>query len=183
MPKESIFDDFSVSETGNWNVADGYTKHKILGPMIRCEIYEDLATFGYESLAEELVSWYSVPDDVVRIKGFQRLVKELIKLCKNAKFAMTKSGTKKSLEDLENELKRIKKVTPVLYEVYVNQVRKTREFKIIPQKFDPVLERVLEIKSEINEPLNKNDMIFTHKEEFDPKAFKKALMERMVNKG
>jgi len=183
MAKDSMFDDFSVSETGNWNVADKYTKYKIMTPMIRCEVYEDLATFGYESLADELAGWYQIPDDVIRIKGLVRLVKELIRLCKNTKFAMTKGGTKKELEDFEKKLVRIQKVIPMLYEVYTNQIKKTREFRIIQSKFDKVLEEVVQIKSEINEPLNKNDLIFTHKEEFDPRAYKKAMMERMANKG
>ena len=50
-------------------------------------------------------------------------------------------------------------------------------------KFNKVLEIVFEIKSAINFPLNRNHLIFTDREEFDPHAYKKAMKERMTHKG
>lgn len=183
MVKADRIEESIISETGNWNVADKFTKVKIMLPMAKCEFYEDLAQFGYESFIDELVNWYQIPMDVLRVKGLTRLVKELLRLCKNTKFAMKKAGTKDELEKYEYQLEAIKKVLPALYKIQHNQIKKTKELRIIPEKFDTVLEKVIEIKSKINEPLNKNDLIFTSKEEFDPKEFKKKIMERMATKG
>lgn len=183
MGKSDFFDGASISESGNWNVADKFSKVKIMLPLAKCEFYEDLAQFGYESFIDEIVNWYDVPMDVVRLKGLTRLIKELLRICQNTKFAMKKPGSKKELIKLEKELENIQKILPALYKVHVNTVKKTRDLRLIPEKFDKVLSKVIEIKSKINEPLNKNDLIFVNKEEFDPKAFKKSIMERMANKG
>ncbi len=42
---------------------------------------------------------------------------------------------------------------------------------------------VVEIKAKLNEPLNKNDLIFTHKEDFDPKKYKQTIMEDAKSRG
>ncbi|MCK4860161.1 MAG: hypothetical protein KAS87_06360, partial [Candidatus Omnitrophica bacterium] len=73
MPKKDDYGDSSVSETGNWNVADKYTKNKIMRPLNLCDYYEDVACFGYDSLVEELVNYNSPPNDVIRYKAIVRL--------------------------------------------------------------------------------------------------------------
>ncbi len=183
MVKGDSFDDHIVSETGNWNVADKFSKIKIMLPLAKCDFYEDLAQFGYESFVDELMDWNNIPTDVARVKGITRLVKELLRLCQNAKFAMNKYGTKATLQGYEDQLEAINSVIPATYSIKYSAVRKTRDLVIDPEKFTKVLERVIKIKSLINEPLNKNDLIFTSTEEFDPKAFKQAIIERMKNKG
>lgn len=183
MAKASTYDDFTISETGNWNVADRFTKVKIMLPMAKCEMYEDLAQFGYDDFIDEIINYYNVPMDVTRLKGLTHLIKELLKICKNVKFAMKKAGTKQELQKYEDQLKSIQKVIPSVYKIHFDQIRKTKNIVLIESKFDVILERVIEIKSKINEPLNKNDLIFVSKEEFDPKEFKKKMMERMANKG
>lgn len=183
MPKkDSITGENIISETGNWNVASDFAKAKIMTPQNKCEYYEDIATFGYDSIIEELMG-YAIPNDLVRFIGLKRLVKELIKLCKNSRFAMKKTGTKKELQDYENKLEKIRNVLPLLVVIKKNNIDRTRELTLINNKFDKTLEIVLEIKSSINMPLNRNHLIFTDREEFDPHAFKKKVKERMVNRG
>lgn len=183
MSNKDLYDGSMVSETGNWNVADKFSKVKIMLPMAKCEFYEDLAQFGYESFLDELVNWNSIPMDVIRIKGLTRLVKELLRLCQNTKFAMKKGDTKTVLEGLEKSLEEIKKIIPALYKIHFNNVKKTKILVLNNERFDEVLDRVIDIKAKINDPLNKNDLIFVSGEEFDPKAFKKSIMERMASKG
>ena len=72
---------------------------------------------------------------------------------------------------------------PVFFRYKFNQVKRTKEMVVIPKTYDKILEIVLEIKALINEPLNKSHLIFTDKEEFDPKAFKDAMKSRIINKG
>ena len=171
-----------ISESGNWNVASDFAKVKIMNPQSKCEYYEDIATFGYDTIIEELMN-FSIPNDLVKFTGLKRLVKELIKLCKNSKFAMKKDGTKEDLIAYEKELEKIKKILPNIAEVKRNHGTKTQELRIIPDRFDKVLEIVLDIKSAINFPLNRNHLIFTDKEEFDPQAYKKSMKERMTERG
>ncbi len=183
MPKkDSSTGESIISESGNWNVAADFSRIKIMTPLAKCEYYKDIATFGYESIIEELMG-YQIQNDVVRFKGLKRLINELLKVCKNAKFAMKKAGTKETLKDYEDKLKQIKKVLHLLVNVRKNDVNKTKELIIIPEKFDNVLEIATEIESAINYPLNKNHLIFTDKEDFDPGAYKKAQKDRMVNRG
>lgn len=172
----------AVSESGNWNVADKFSKVKIMLPLAKCEQYEDLAVFGYESIIDEFMQYNNVaiPIDVIRMKGLNRLVKELLKICSNTKFAMQKHGTKDELEGIEKKLKAINQILPALYTFKVNQVRKTKELVLDQDKFSKILDKVINLKSDLNNPLNKNDLIFIgSKEGFDPRKAKKELLKRM----
>ena len=171
-----------ISESGNWNVASDFARIKIMNPLEKCEYYQTIAVFGYNSIIEELM-YYQVPNDVVRYRGLIRLIKELLRVCENSKFAMKKPGTKDELKKREEELKKIENVLSAVVEVKNNHINRTQELKIIPEKFDKVLGIVVEIKSLINAPLNKNHLIFTDKEEFDPHAYKKAMKERITDRG
>ncbi len=183
MPKKDTTTGESViSESGNWNVASDFARIKIMIPLSKCEYYEDIAKFGYESIAEELIG-YDIPNDLVRYTGLKRLVNELIKVCKNSRFAMKKGKTKEKLKEYEETLEKIKKVLHILVRIKINNVNKTKELIIITEKFDKIFEIVLEIKSSINSPLNQNHLIFTDKEEFDAHAYKISMKERMIHRG
>ncbi len=183
MPqKDSTTGEKIISETGNWNVASDFARVKIMTPQSKCEYYEDIAIFGSDTIIEELMS-YTIPNDLVRFTGLKRLVRELIKLCKNTRFAMKREGTKDELDEYEKSLIKIKKVLPLLFFMRRDNVNRTEELEIIPEKFNKVLEIVLEIKASINIPLNKNHLIFTDKDEFDPNAYKKLMKERMIGRG
>jgi len=173
---------YNISDYGNWNVAADYSRLKIMRPLFNCDVYENVAKFGYDSFAEELAH-YGVPNEGLRLMGLDRLIHELLKLIKNAKFAMKVKGTREELDKYEVVLMKILKITPKISKVKVNQVKGTKVTKIHEQVFNMVLNKVLQIKSEINEPLNKNDLIFTNKEEFDPVAYKKTIFDRATTRG
>lgn len=183
MPQQER-NEHMISELGNWNVADQYTKNKIMRPLNLCDYYEDIALFGYESIADELIGFSSPPNDVIRIRAMNRLIKELIRLIDNSKFALKKPGTLKDILKYKESLKTIESILPNLIKTSVNQINKTRTQSIKNYSlFDEILEKISQIKSKINEPLNKNNLIFVDKEEFDPSVFKDAIKKRMVNKG
>ncbi len=183
MPKkDSTTGEPIISETGNWNVASDFARVKIMNPQSKCEYYEDIATFGYDTIIEELMN-YSIPNDLVKFTGLKRLVRELIKLCKNTRFAMKRENTKGELDDYEKALKQIKTILPSLINIKRDHVNKTEELVIISEKYNKVLEIVLEIKASINIPLNKNHLIFTDREEFDPNVYKKLMKIRMQERG
>lgn len=180
MPQKGDSGDFILSEYGTWNVASDYSKLKIMQPLILCDQYETIATFGFTDFTEEIFSNINI--DVLKIRGFKRLIKTLILLIDNSKFVI-KGEDKKLLIKYRKELERYYKVIPALHEIISNQKEKTKEIKIIEEKYIPALERVVEIKSLINEPLNKYDLIFTHKEEFDAKKYKEKIKQDAKTKG
>lgn len=179
MPKKDG-DEFVLSETGNWNVASDYSRLKIMKPLYLCDEYETIATFGHLDFYDEITQ--NIEVDLIKIRGFKRLIKALILVINNSKFAI-QSKAKEDLLDYLKELKRYYKIMPTLYSYKVNQLQKTKNLKIIPEKYDPALERVLDIKSLINEPLNKADLIFTHREEFNPQAYKKQIIKDASERG
>ena len=183
MPKKEG-DEYIISETGNWNVADQYTKNKIMRPLNLCDYYEDIANFGYESIAEELINYDAPPNDLIRIKALKRLISTLIRIVQNSKFALKKEGTKQEALKYKAQLEKLEKVIPKIIRLKVNQIKKTKSFIIKDHTlFQQILDSVSIIKSKINEPLNKNHLIFTDKEEFDPKKFKENLKARMIGEG
>jgi hypothetical protein len=183
MPKKDISTgEMIISDTGNWNVASDFARIKIMVPLAKCDYFEDIAKFGSESIIEELMG-FQLQDDFVRYTGLKRLINELLKICKNSKFAMKKGKTKETLGNYEKELKRIKNVLHLLVKIRKDDINKTKELTIINEKFDKALDIVLEIKSSINTPLNQNHLIFTDREEFDIRAYKKLQKERMTQRG
>lgn len=184
MPKtRDVSDSYMYSELGNWNVAARFAEEKVMKPLIKCDIYEDIARFGQSSILEELENLDQIPLDVLKLSGFSRLLNELIKICRNTKFAMKVSGTKEKLNEIEEKLMMIKEKLSSCYEEGYNKIQKNNEVTLKPQIFKLVLERTSKLKSDLNEPLNKNHLIFTDKEEFDPVAFKNRIKQRMVEKG
>ena len=171
---------YNISELGNWNVASDYSRLKIMKPLDYADHYENIARFGYDTLIEQLEN-YGVPLDVLKLIGFERLVNELIKLCGNSKFAMKVGGTKKTMEELEEKLVKIRGLIPMLSKTITRSRRK--EVKLNSEDYYKLLDVVIEIKAELNEPLNKNHLIFTDKQEFDPKAYKKQIMEDARSRG
>lgn len=183
MPKRDQ-DDGIISETGNWNVADDYSRTKIMKPLLMCDLYEDIATFGYESIIDELINFQAPPNDVIRIKAIKRLIKELIRLIDNSKFALKKPGTKEKILKYRRYILSLEKILPRVIKINYNQIEHTKTLMISNEiLFNQILEKISDIKSKINEPLNQNHLIFTDKEEFDPRAFKEKLKYRMIHQG
>lgn len=171
---------YNVSELGNWNVASDYSRLKIMKPLDYADHYENIARFGYDTLIEQLEN-FGIPLDTLKIIGFERLLTELIKLCGNSKFAMKVGNTRKELEELETKLKSIRKVMPLLSRTVVKQKKKT--IILNEEVYYKTLDYLIDIKAKLNEPLNKNHLIFTDKQEFDPKAYKKQIMEDARTRG
>lgn len=184
MPKSKNPEgDYVISETGNWNVADSFSKIKVMVPLATCDIYEDIARYGYDSFFEELDN-VSIDKDELKIRGLDRLINELIKLAKNTRFAMKKEKTQEEMKTLEKHLYKIRdKILPFATKTSVNHRDNTKSVKIDKKIFNRILEAVSEIKSDMNNPLNRNHLIFTDKEEFDPIAFKNRIKDRIINRG
>lgn len=171
--------DYNISELGNWNVAKEFSHFKIMRHLYLADEYTNMAIFGSASLLEELENSY--PTDFLKVSGLNRLINVLILLIDNSLFACKKKNSKANMTAYREDLKKILGILPALYKVITRNGQK--EFKIIAEKYNPVLEKVMNIKAKINTPLNENNLIFTDKEEFDPKKFKKQVMDDVTTRG
>jgi hypothetical protein len=176
-------DDGNVSETGNWNVASDYVKLKIMKPLVLSDEYSRIAKLGYSTMFEELGITVAVSKDELRLRGFEWLINELLLLIDNSIFAIKSTADTEELQKYYVQLKEIEKVMPLLSKKIISQVKGTNEIKIIDDKYDPMYDRVVEIKRMIEYPLNRNHLIFYDKETFNVSDYKKKLSERIRNQG
>ena len=171
---------YNVSELGNWNVASDFSRIKIMKPLDYCDHYENIARFGYDTLIEQL-EHFGIPLDTLKLIGFERLVNELLKVCGNVKFAMKVGGTDEELKKIKDKLEEVRKIIPVLSKTISKMKRKVLVLE--NEKYYKTLDLVIGLKAKLNEPLNKNHLIFTNKEDFDPKAEKKRILEDAKTRG
>lgn len=184
MPRKTEIDpeEYMISDYGNWNVAADYSKLMIMKPLWLASEYRKIAYFGYADLLDELaLGEYNL--DFLKMKGYNRLVNILIEVIENSQFAIIPKKDKELLRKFLERLKRIEKLKPLLFKTKINQVKKTSEVIIVKEKYDPLLEEVSKIRAEILEPLNRSDLIYTHKEEFDPVAYKKMVIDQATTTG
>lgn len=172
-------EDYNISDIGNWNVAKEYSHFKIMKNLYLADEYSNIAIFGSASIIEELEN--QIPIDILKLSGLSRLINSLILIIDNSLFAAKKGNSKTELEGYREELRRILKVLPVSYQTKTIKGKST--IQIIPEKYSLILEKVLSLKSKINEPLNQNHLIFVDKEEFDPKEYKKNIFDGAINRG
>jgi len=175
-------DDYVVSEYGNWNVASEYSRLKIMKQLYLADEYQTIATFGTVEFIDELNN--PVDIDTLKIKGFARLIQTLILVIDNTRFAIRPKLLESSkLMDKRKELERFYKNLHKLYNNRKDVRKGTSTLVLVKLLYEKALERVIDIKADINDPLNKADLIFTFKEEFDYDAFRKKQWEDVVMKG
>lgn len=180
MPREQ---DYNKSEEGNWNVASEYARIKIMTPLANADQYANIAIFGHAGLMDELNDLHTIPIEILQLKGLKRLIYCLIQLIDNSKFAVKNPKDKEILDKHKKRLKKILTIFPQLSKTITNQVKRTKSTRINEKNYELVLEDVLNIKAAINEPLNKNNLIFIDKATFDPKEYKKKIKARMMGEG
>lgn len=171
---------YNISDSGNWNVASDYSRLKIMKPLDYCDHYENIARFGYDTLIEQL-EHFGIPLDTLKLIGFERLINELLKLCGNVGFAMKAAGTADTLKKIKEDIEKVRQIIPVLSKTITKMKKKTVILE--NEKYYKTLDLVINLKTKLNEPLNKNHLIFTNKEEFDPKKYKEGILEGAKTRG
>ena len=172
-------DSLTEAESGNWNTAENYSKVKIMTLLAITDEYEELAEFGSLNIFDEMTDKRYTEE--IKIRAFRRLINHLIRICNNSFFAL-KPSNQATLETYKIELKDIKDNLQVLMKVTNNQIKKEQTISLTPEYYNK-LERVSEIKKSINVELNKGDLIFIHKDNFNPKEFKKRIFDDAVERG
>lgn len=159
-------DDEGISlGTDAWNVADGFTKIKILRQMIMLDRWETIAQFGTEEVDEDR-SYDENQIKKRRVEGLERFVATLKQLIGNTKFAMKKEDS----ELMKTFIERISAIEEYLENVYTvkeDPFDHTENFEINKELFKLIFKILQDIKDEINIPLNKAGLIFRPTEEID----------------
>jgi len=148
-----------------WNVADGYTKIKILRILIQLDRYDTIAQFGTEEFDEDFNRDQNFLNQR-RCEAIERFISALRQLLGNVYFALRKEDFAGVNSDLER-VKELQKHIPNLYTTKTDEVSKEILFEINEDLFQKILLILQEIKDKINTPLNKAGLIFRPTEEID----------------
>jgi len=167
----------SISESGNWNRADDWSKEMIFKPLFEAREYLKIAKFGCSNLEEEAL-FDEETKTRWRIRGLIWARDSLEEGISNAIFAIKSSSDKdivkaklKEIEDIEDKAE--------LVELKVQDRDVTKI--IIDEELHKFLIKVIKrIFLEITEPFNRSDLIFVFKESFDADDFKEKTKKRFI---
>jgi len=151
--------------TDNWNVADGYTKLKILRQLILLDRFDTISQFGTEDLGEDQM----LSDNDIkkrRVEALQRFHSTLKQLIGNVLFAL-KTEDQPSVKALQERIKTISEFLSKSYESKEDAVTHDEIFDIDEKLFDKILDILQDIKDKLNTPLNNANLIFRASEEID----------------
>lgn len=168
-----------IGETDTWNVAADYSRLKIMKHLYFLDEYEIIATFGGSDIVED----FTIDERskiFARIKSLERFAKTLEMLINNSIFAINvkdKDGMKQLLEQTRD----IMKLIPMCSTRIINQRDKTSYLSIKEDVFTLLLNSLITIKSEVNDPLNRANLIFREREDISPEQLKKDLMDQMAD--
>lgn len=164
MSKRGSSGEISVG-TEAWNVADGFTKLKILKNLVFMDRYELVALYGSEDMEAEGLSQHEV--NKRRVSGIRRMASCLRLVLGNVKFAITKKDLKEQIESYKKRWKQVDEVLDQTYYYTSNFVNNTSELFINEELFGYCLNILREVKDDLNLPLNYSGLIFRENEEID----------------
>lgn len=147
-----------------WNIADGFTKIKILRLLIELDLDETIAMFGKKDLEEQ------IPENEIsyrRVDAFNRVLFVLDQLIGNCKFAIEKGDDEKKLEIFKRRLENVEEVSDGIADYLINDVTKETELRINEGHFKKCSNILREIKNELNFPINRAGLIFKASDEMD----------------
>jgi hypothetical protein len=181
IPKRKIDGEYvDISESGNWNVAIDYTKLKIMKWLYMADDYEVMAIFGTSEVVEEfLPNWNDKLKNELRIKGMYRYIDALMRVITNSKFAIRKKEDQQLLIGYYNDLEKYRDIVKYTFRKTTNQSTKKANIEIFEDRFENVINKIIQIKMDLNEPLNRSDLIFSFQDILDPSEMKKKLIDKL----
>lgn len=147
-----------------WNIADGFTKIKILRLLIQLDIDEEIAMFGRKDENDQS-SYEEIP--YKRIESFNKFLFHLQQLIGNCKFAIEKGLDEKVIQHFIDRINQVESVSDGIASYFINDVTKENELKIDERHFKICFNILQKIKEELNFPVNRAGLIFRQGEEMD----------------
>lgn len=150
-----------------WNIADGFTKIKLLRLLIEIDLYETFAEFGRKDLSDDNEEITTEQLNQRRVEAIHRVLFNLRQLIGNSRFAVDKKRDAEMIRILMERISTVDKYLDGISYTLYNDL--TKEFTtIINEKhFKNSLDTLRQIKDELNFPLNRAGLIFKHSEEID----------------
>jgi len=158
-----------------WNVADGFTKLKILRQLIMLDRWDTISQFGTEEIGEDI----ALDDNSIkkrRVEALQRFHSTIKQLLGNVMFAIRKED----LPKVKNMLDRIKTVEEFIsksYDVREDLYSHQDVFEIKEDLFYNILTIMQDVKDQLNTPLNNAGLIFRPSEEVDLDKIMSEIVE------
>lgn len=157
-----------------WNIADGYTKIKILKLLIELDLYENIATYGKQSFDDD-IPYQTIPER--RVEGMHRVIFVLRQLIGNCRFSIDKGEDEKLVTNFLKRLDNVENVIDGIANVYTNEVTKEDEVVINEEHFKRCFNICRNIKDELNFPVNRAGLIFRQSEEMDLDKIMNEIIE------
>jgi len=168
----------SMSESGNWNRADDWSREMIFRPLLECTMYLSISVFGCSNMEEEAF-FDDKTKEKWKIKGLHWARERLDTAISNAIFAIKSKVDQDLVRKYLKEVQDIEELLPGIEERYTD--REVVTIKINEEKHKIVYKLLKKILREITEPFNRSDLIFIFKEPFDSEQFKEDAMKRFVD--
>jgi len=150
--------------TQAWNIADGYTKIKILRLLIQLDLDEEIAMFGRKDDGDQ------VPDEMInqrRVESFEKMIFHLKQLIGNCKFSIEKGDDEKTVQGFMERLSNVENVANGIADWKINDVTKENSLAINHDHFRACFDILRSIKDELNFPINRAGLIFRQSDEID----------------
>lgn len=148
-----------------WNVADGYTKLKILRQLIMLDRWDTIAQFGTEEIDED-ISYDNNQLKKRRIEGLERMHSTIKQLLGNVVFAIRKEDQEK-VKALVDRVKNIEEFIPKAFIEEEDLISHTVNFNVNEDVFNKIIAILQDVKDTLNIPLNNAGLIFRPTEEVD----------------
>lgn len=158
-----------------WNVADGYTKLKILRQLIMLDRWDTIAQFGTEEIDEDR----AYNDNQLkkrRVEGLERFYSTIKQLLGNVLFALRKND-QPIVKALVDRIKNIEEFIPKAFEEKEDLISHSIDFKINEEIFNKLIEILQDVKDQLNTPLNNAGLIFRPSEEIDLDKIMNEIIE------
>lgn len=147
-----------------WNVADGYTKIKILRHLVQLDRYENIALYGADDMDELLLEESSLSKR--REEALKRVISTLRQLLGNVQFALKKED-KEKIEEYGKDINFVESIVDGVSVTEENMVTHETVFRINEEHFKNCIKILQRVKDEINFPINNAGLIFRGSDEVD----------------
>lgn len=159
-----------------WNIADGFTKVKILRILIELDLYENLALFGYQTVED----METTPTELIprkRVEALNRMAFDLRQLIGNCRFSIDKQQDRMIVAHLFARLDTVEKFLDGSYTSTRNYVTHEDSLMINEEHFKKCFDIMRNIKDELNFPINRAGLIFKQTDTTDLDQLTKDLIE------
>jgi len=161
--------------TDAWNIADGFTKIKILRLLIQIDLDEELAMFGKRD-DQDATPPQMIPQR--RIESFEKMLFHLRQLIGNCKFSIAKGGLDDTLlTQYMERLKMVEEFSGACADWKINDITKENSLEINEDHFRKSFNILRTIKDDLNFPLNRASLIFRQSDEMDLDKIMRDIVE------